>query len=284
VCNHPFLFGEPKDTSGEYIGEANPQLLIAASGKFQLLDRMLDRLKRDGHRTLIFSQMTSLLDILQDYCIYKGYKTCRLDGSTKLVDRQIAIDAFNSDPSYFIFLLSTRAGGLGINLTGADTVILFDSDWNPHQDAQAQDRCHRIGQMKNVIAYRLLTACTVEIDMMAKQISKKKLERLAIVGGDFSRVGGRDGGGMSLKRLRKLLEDDMNLARKSTVEVLKGLEITAGSISEKELDLVMDRDRLFDAFLKEGDDHANGGVLMEGEMYDILCATRSDKISGGCLM
>lgn len=133
VSNHPFLFGEPKNDCGEYIGDVHPELLILASGKFQTLDRMLSKLKQDSHRVLLFSQMTKLLDILQDYCNYRQYSFCRLDGSTKLADRQTAINAYNKDPSIFIFLLSTRAGGLGINLTGADTIILFDSDWNPHQ-------------------------------------------------------------------------------------------------------------------------------------------------------
>ena len=99
-----------------------------------------------------------------------GYGYVRLDGSTKMVDRQAAIDKFNKDPATFAFLLSTRAGGLGINLTAADTCILFDSDWNPHQDSQAQDRCHRYGQTRPVVVYRLLTTGSVEIDMMEKQV------------------------------------------------------------------------------------------------------------------
>ena len=268
VCNHPFLFGEPRDSDGEYLGDKHPQLLVGASGKFQLLDRMLDRLKRDGHRVLIFSQMTKLLDILQDYCAWKKYRTCRIDGSTKLAGRQTAIDTFNGNSDIFVFLLSTRAGGLGINLTGADTVILFDSDWNPHQDSQAQDRCHRIGQLRNVVTYRLLTAGTVEIDMMERQVSKKKLERLAIVGGDFGRAGSRDGGSMSLQRLRKLLEDDVKgLASRRTdassamVAMLADKENYAESISEAELEMIMSRERLFD-----GSDE----IPLDGEMYDIL--------------
>ena len=268
VCNHPFLFGEPRDSDGDYLGDKHPLLLISASGKFQLMDRMLDRLKRDNHRVLIFSQMTKLLDILQDYCSYKKYRLCRIDGGTKLSDRQEAIDTYNNDPEIFVFLLSTRAGGLGINLTGADTVILFDSDWNPHQDSQAQDRCHRIGQQRNVVTYRLLTAGTVEIEMMERQVSKKKLERLAIVGGDFGRAGSRDGGSMSLQRLRRLLEDDVKgLANRRTdsstamVEMLVDKENYSASISETELDRIMNRVKLFE------DDN---DIPMDGEMYDIL--------------
>jgi len=174
VCNHPFLFGEPKDDQGKYLGESLPRSLISASGKFKVLDRLLLKLKAEGHKVLIFSQMTKLLDILQDYLAYRSYSCCRLDGSVKVAERQRSIDAFNSDPSLFCFLLSTRAGGLGINLTAADTVVLFDSDWNPHQDSQAMDRCHRVGQKKAVVVYRLITADSVEVDMLEKQISKKK--------------------------------------------------------------------------------------------------------------
>lgn len=270
VCNHPFLFGEPRDARGEYIGSAHPELLVKASGKLALLDRMLASLKRDGHRVLIFSQMTQLLDILQDFCAYRGYKQRRIDGSTKLVDRQAAIDAFNQDNEYFVFLLSTRAGGLGINLCGADTVILFDSDWNPHQDAQAQDRCHRIGQVKNVVAYRLLTAGTVDIQMMERQISKRKLERLAITGGDFGRAGGRSGAGLSIARLRRLLEDDVKLtsrkkADSSIVDAICEMGSSA-QISDAELALVMNRSALFEALAGVG----STSVPLEGDMYDIV--------------
>ena len=128
--NHPFVFGEPKDPStGAYIGTAHPQLLVRASGKFALLDRMLDRLHKDGHQVLIFSQMTKVLNIVEDYLLYRNWRYCRIDGSTKIDDRQKQMDVFNaektggadgkrnqSDDRYFVFLLSTRAGGLGINL------------------------------------------------------------------------------------------------------------------------------------------------------------------------
>lgn len=126
TANHPFLFGEPRDATGQYIGVAEPSLLSAASGKFRLLNRMLPRLKAGGHKVLIFSQMTKLLDILQDYLEVMNYQICRIDGSVKIQDRQERIEAFNSDPDKFIFLLSTRAGGLGINLQSADTCIIFD--------------------------------------------------------------------------------------------------------------------------------------------------------------
>ncbi len=145
VCNHPFLFGEPRDpSSGQFLGEAHPALLLMASGKFKLLDRMLPRLRAGGHKVLIFSQMTQLLDILHDYLLHKGYAdTCRLDGSTKIADRQQQIDHFNSSPDCFVFLLSTRAGGLGINLSSADTVIIFGTHTRTYRReiaATASDR------------------------------------------------------------------------------------------------------------------------------------------------
>ena len=144
-----------------------------------------------------------------------------------------------------MYLLSTRAGGLGINLTAADTCILFDSDWNPHADSQAQDRCHRIGQTKPVVVYRMLAKGSVEIDMMAKQISKRKLERMTIHGGDYRKAGSRAGGTeLTLARLRQLLEDDVrNLSRMTTGGGGASVaEVAAASddIDDQELSLILD--------------------------------------------
>jgi ATP-dependent DNA helicase len=139
VANHPFLFGDLTDKHGISIRDSNPELFINASGKFRLLDRLLIRLHSQGHKVILFSQMTEVLNLIEDYLYYRQYSYVRFDGSTKLIERQESIDSFNNpEEDVFIFLLSTRAGGLGINLTGADTVILFDSDWNPHVDSQAQ--------------------------------------------------------------------------------------------------------------------------------------------------
>lgn len=147
--------------------------MIRSSGKFILLDKLLPKLKTDGHRVLIFSQMTQLLDILNDYLNGIGYKFLRIDGRVPGRDRQRMIDQFNAEGSdYFIFLLCTRAGGQGINLNSADTVIIFDSDWNPQNDLQAQARCHRIGQDKVVKVYRLLMKGTYE-EHMFEAASKK---------------------------------------------------------------------------------------------------------------
>lgn len=250
------------------MGEANPALLVMASGKFKLLDRMLPVLREGGHRVLIFSQMTRLLDILQDYLAYRGYGCCRIDGSTKVLDRQAAIDSFNQDPDMFVFLLSTRAGGLGINLASADTAILFDSDWNPHQDLQAQDRCHRIGQKKDVAVYRFLTAGSVEIEMMEKQISKKKLDRMTIHGGDFRQAGRRQGEVFTVSHLRKLLEDDVRNLGRTT--------LSSDDISDEELMLLLNREKLFAEDSETGDPV----ISSEGQMYDIVTTGSSSSLQG----
>jgi len=274
--NHPFLFGEPIDSkTGQHIGTAHPQLLVRASGKFALLDRMLERLFVDGHQVLIFSQMTRVLNIMEDYLHWRNWKYCRIDGTTKIDDRQRQMDEFNAEKSngvdggrnqaddrVFCFLLSTRAGGLGINLASADTCIIFDSDWNPHQDSQAMDRCHRIGQTRPVAVYRLLTAGSVDIDMMEKQISKKKLERMAIVGGDFRRAGQRSKGDFSASRLEALLADDISDLHG------KGGDVEHIKIDDAELDAILDRQRLF----AKGSD----AIPTEGKMYDIVEAERGD--------
>ena len=136
--------------------------LVEQSGKLTLLDKLLPRLQSQGSRVLIFSQMTRLLDILEDYCAMRSHLYCRIDGQTNGEVRDQMIEDYNNpDSKHFIFLLSTRAGGLGINLTSADIVVLYDSDWNPQMDLQAQDRAHRIGQTKPVKVFRLITESTI---------------------------------------------------------------------------------------------------------------------------
>ncbi|CAF0978049.1 unnamed protein product [Adineta steineri] len=154
-------------------------------GKLQTLDILLNRLKREKHRCLIFTQMTKMLDILELFLNHHGYTYVRLDGTTQIVQRQMLMERFNSDEKIFVFILSTRAGGIGVNLTGADTVIFYDSDWNPTMDAQAQDRCHRIGQTKDVHIYRLISRNTVEENILKKANQKRLLGDLTIDGGSF---------------------------------------------------------------------------------------------------
>ncbi|KAG8435735.1 hypothetical protein GDO86_013617 [Hymenochirus boettgeri] len=174
-CNHPYLFPvaameAPKMPNGMYDGSA----LIKGAGKLLLLQKMLRKLKDDGHRVLIFSQMTKMLDLLEDFLEHEGYKYERIDGGITGNMRQEAIDRFNAPGAQqFCFLLSTRAGGLGINLATADTVIIYDSDWNPHNDIQAFSRAHRIGQNKKVMIYRFVTRASVEERIT--QVAKKKM-------------------------------------------------------------------------------------------------------------
>eukprot|EP00548_Thalassiothrix_antarctica_P008923 CAMPEP_0194133680 /NCGR_PEP_ID=MMETSP0152-20130528/3745_1 /TAXON_ID=1049557 /ORGANISM="Thalassiothrix antarctica, Strain L6-D1" /LENGTH=776 /DNA_ID=CAMNT_0038829025 /DNA_START=397 /DNA_END=2727 /DNA_ORIENTATION=- len=282
--NHPFLFGEPLDpVSGTPIGTAHPHLLIKASGKFALLDRMLERLFDDKHQVLIFSQMTALLNVIEDYLIYRSWNYCRIDGSTNIDERQRQMDIFNaektsgengtrneSDDRNFVFLLSTRAGGLGINLTCADTCIIFDSDWNPHQDSQAMDRCHRIGQDRPVAVYRLLSVGSVDIEMMEKALSKKKLERMAIAGGSFKKPGKTDHQQMSFQRLADLLKDD--------IEDLQNKSAETTMISDEEFENIMDRQRLF--FDSPNFSDYKETIPTEGKMYDILDSSAGGDILG----
>ncbi|KAG5175317.1 P-loop containing nucleoside triphosphate hydrolase protein [Tribonema minus] len=174
VCNHPYLLADFEGDDG------GAEALVAASGKLQLLDRMLPRLRADGHRVLLFTQFTSMLDILEEYCIARSHEYARLDGDTNRVQRRLDIRRFNAPASpLFIFLISTRAGGLGINLASADTVILYDSDWNPQVDLQAMERAHRIGQTKPVRVYRMVCRGSVEERMVSR--AEKKLYLNAMV-------------------------------------------------------------------------------------------------------
>uniref|UniRef100_U3K588 Chromodomain helicase DNA binding protein 5 n=1 Tax=Ficedula albicollis TaxID=59894 RepID=U3K588_FICAL len=174
-CNHPYLFPvaaveAPMLPNGSYDGNS----LVKSSGKLMLLQKMLKKLRDGGHRVLIFSQMTKMLDLLEDFLEYEGYKYERIDGGITGGLRQEAIDRFNAPGAQqFCFLLSTRAGGLGINLATADTVIIYDSDWNPHNDIQAFSRAHRIGQNKKVMIYRFVTRASVEERIT--QVAKRKM-------------------------------------------------------------------------------------------------------------
>lgn len=146
-CLHPFLF----DGAEVDINSTTCEDLIAASGKLAVLDMLLRSLYEKKHRVVLFSQFTSVLDILDDYCTMRGFKHCRFDGSTPRAKRNFIVNQFNAEGSdYFVFLMSTRSGGQGLNLQTADTCILFDSDWNPQPDLQAMARVHRIGQKKTV--------------------------------------------------------------------------------------------------------------------------------------
>ncbi|XP_034182155.2 domino helicase isoform X2 [Osmia lignaria lignaria] len=164
----------------------DPRLIQYDCGKLQSLDQLLRKLKTENHRVLIFTQMTRMLDVLEAFLNFHGHIYLRLDGTTRVDQRQVLMERFNGDKRIFCFILSTRSGGVGVNLTGADTVIFYDSDWNPTMDAQAQDRCHRIGQTRDVHIYRLVSEKTVEENILKKANQKRLLGDLAIEGGNFT--------------------------------------------------------------------------------------------------
>ena len=184
LCNHPYVFEEVED-------QMNPQRITDDSiwrtaGKFELLDRILPKFRATGHRVLMFFQMTQIMNIMEDFLRLRGLSYLRLDGSTKADDRSELLKQFNApDSPYFCFLLSTRAGGLGLNLQTADTVIIFDSDWNPHQDLQAQDRAHRIGQKNEVRILRLISSNSVEEKILERAQFKLDMDGKVIQAGKF---------------------------------------------------------------------------------------------------
>lgn len=182
VCNHPYLF-----YSDEELRSVPADYIVRAAGKFEMLEHALTKLKATGHRVLLFSQMTAALDYLEFFLTRMGIKHMRLDGTTKADDRQGMLERFNAPKSdYFMFLLSTRAGGLGLNLQTADTVFIFDSDWNPMMDLQAQDRAHRIGQTKEVRVFRLITACSIEEKILERANRKLRMDAQIIQAGQFN--------------------------------------------------------------------------------------------------
>uniref|UniRef100_A0A668AWT2 Proliferation-associated SNF2-like protein n=1 Tax=Myripristis murdjan TaxID=586833 RepID=A0A668AWT2_9TELE len=236
-CNHPYLLEYPLDPATQEF--KIDEELVQTSGKFLIMDRLLPALKKRGHKVLIFSQMTSILDILVDYCYLRGFQYSRLDGSMSYTDREENMTKFAKDPEVFLFLLSTRAGGLGINLTAADTVIIFDSDWNPQADLQAQDRCHRIGQTKPVVVYRLITANTVDQKILERASAKRKLEQMVIHKNKFK------GGKAELKESKSCIDLDelMELLKdRGTEKEVKGSK--GKVISDKDLEILLDRSDL----------------------------------------
>jgi len=232
VCNSPHNFYNPWSADSEL---AVDDSLIKSSGKMLLLDRLLPSLFFRGHKVLIFSQFKTQLDILEDYARdLKEWPVCRIDGGVQQTDRRDQIKMFNEDPDYKLFLLSTRAGGQGINLASADTVILFDSDWNPQQDLQAQDRAHRIGQKNPVVVFRLATKGTVEEDLLLNADAKRRLEKLVIKKGGFKTMGQKiemkeD---MDPESLRALLLKDGEVFHYSGKEEI---------LSDADLDVLCDR-------------------------------------------
>ena len=285
-CNSPHNFYDPwMDTSslrnGEEVTDAvgNPipdenddyDALVTASGKMRLLDRLLQALleSSENHRILLFSQFKSQLDLLALYLsTHLDLPSLRIDGSIPALERQEQIRAFNDpDSEARVFLLSTRAGGQGINLAAADTVILFDSDWNPQQDLQAQDRAHRIGQKRNVVVYRLATRGTVEEVLLSKADGKRRLEKLVISKGKFKSWGERGSRGKKGKQEDEE-EEGIDALQKALADVdgermdFGGNEDATGDdlLSEKDLETLIDRS-------EEAYERAEKGVGRKGDVF-----------------
>ncbi|KAE9017146.1 putative chromatin-remodeling complex ATPase chain [Phytophthora fragariae] len=221
-CGHPYLFEGQEDRSLDPLGEH----VVENCGKMVLMDRLLKKLKQRGSRVLIFTQMTRVLDIMEDFCRMRQYNYCRIDGQTSYEDRESSIDEYNRpNSSKFLFLLSTRAGGLGINLYTADVVILYDSDWNPQADLQAQDRAHRIGQKKEVNVYRLVTTDSVEEKIIERAQQKLKLDAMVVQQGRLQ------------EKQAKLTKNDMlEMIRFGADQVFR---TTDSTITDEDIDAIL---------------------------------------------
>uniref|UniRef100_UPI0037E73943 probable global transcription activator SNF2L2 isoform X1 n=1 Tax=Semicossyphus pulcher TaxID=241346 RepID=UPI0037E73943 len=246
ICNHPYMFQHIEESFAEHLGYPNGIIsghdLYRASGKFELLDRILPKLQATNHRVLLFCQMTTLMTIMEDYFGYRNFQYLRLDGTTKAEDRATLLKKFNEEGSqYFIFLLSTRAGGLGLNLQAADTVVIFDSDWNPHQDLQAQDRAHRIGQQNEVRVLRLCTVNSVEEKILAAAKYKLNVDQKVIQAGMFDQ---KSSGQERRVFLQAILEHEEQNEEEDEVPDDETLnQMIARNEDEFELFMRMDMDR-----------------------------------------
>ncbi|KAF8590398.1 hypothetical protein K439DRAFT_1330028, partial [Ramaria rubella] len=262
VCSHPFLFDWPSDpVTRELVVD---EQLVNASGKMMVLDRLLSELFDRGHKVLLFSQFTTMLDIIEEWAdSFKAWNTCRIDGSTGPMERRTEMNRFqnggDAPDAPRLFLLSTRAGGLGINLTAADTVIFYDQDWNPQMDIQAQDRAHRIGQTKPVLIFRLVSAHTVETRIMQRANEKRQLEALVIAKGKFRMPG-------STSRAKEsIAEAAASLLRLEgeKIEVVPSSEAgKAKIISDADLEKLLDRSP--EVFAVRGKGWTSGAKAPEG--------------------
>ncbi|KAH0580631.1 hypothetical protein H2248_002117 [Termitomyces sp. 'cryptogamus'] len=265
VCSHPFLFDWPLDPQTQ-----QPVLnddLVNASGKMMVLDRLLRELFRRKHKVLLFSQFTTMLDIIQDWateCL--GWNICRIDGSSSPMDRREQMNMFQSSgdapDAPYLFLLSTRAGGLGINLTAADTVIFYDQDWNPQMDAQAQDRAHRIGQTKPVLIFRLVSAHTIETKIMQRATEKRQLEALVIAKGKFKKPAAAAGKSKP-ETMAEMAAELLRLEGEKIDVVPNTAEGKAGVLPDEDLEVLLDRSP--QVFADRGEGWTSSGKIVGGE-------------------
>ncbi|XP_043525884.1 lymphoid-specific helicase-like [Frieseomelitta varia] len=228
IVNHPYLIHHPL---GLDLLPKIDEELVRSSGKLLVLDAMLARLKQQGHKVLLFSTMTTILDIIEDYLSLRDYKYVRLDGKFKFLEREENIHNFNTNSEIFLFLISIRAGGVGLNLVGADTVIIYDSDWNPQVDIQAMARCHRIGQTRPVMIYKLCTKGTIDEAILNVAEAKRLLEKV-VISKHVQSVNVNNK--FDLLKLQELLES-------KTCQVASENEV----FTEEELNNLLDRSELY---------------------------------------
>uniref|UniRef100_A0A0X3NGN7 Lymphoid-specific helicase n=1 Tax=Schistocephalus solidus TaxID=70667 RepID=A0A0X3NGN7_SCHSO len=293
IVNHPYLAIEPpkefystpspqrnssqEGEDDEAVSSNRLELLLSASGKMRLLDKLLQELLADGHKTLIFSQFTMALDMIEELLKVRKWEWVRLDGAMRFETRQTAVHRFNTTTAAElpIFLLSTRAGGLGLNLqAAADTVIIHDSDWNPQLDLQAQDRCHRIGQEKPVLVLRLVSAGTIEEAIYARALAKRGLERLLLYK-NTTLTGSTD-----FLELDGSISDEFDsvpMANKSTFKINqasgKGLSANESSGSKDAFDLM----QLLDAPEQATEPTIDAETISDAELKRILSREFDDQ-------
>jgi superfamily II DNA/RNA helicase len=274
-----------------YIEFPDKKMVQFDSGKLVELYRLLYSKRRNGHKCLIFTQMSRMLDILELFLNLHDFSFVRLDGSTSVDERQKLMDRFNADPKLFCFILSTRSGGLGVNLTGADTVIFYDTDWNPAMDAQAQDRAHRIGQTREVHIYRLVSEGTIEENILRKAQQRKDLDSLVINKGNFS-----EDGLLSMHSLRSMFGDesrdaagvegdpvtakDMEAAMLAVedAEDVAAIQVVQNEVNDNEK--IDSTDAGADRSEDAGDDAAGDGAQEETEATDALPSTTATAAGG----
>ncbi|BCS20176.1 putative RSC complex subunit (Sth1) [Aspergillus puulaauensis] len=266
LCNHPFVFEQVEDQLNP--GRGTNDLIWRTAGKFELLDRILPKFKASGHRVLMFFQMTQIMNIMEDFLRLRAMKYLRLDGSTKSDDRSDLLKLFNAPGSdYFCFLLSTRAGGLGLNLQTADTVIIFDSDWNPHQDLQAQDRAHRIGQKNEVRILRLITSNSVEEKILERAQFKLDMDGKVIQAGKFDNKSTNEERDALLRTLLETAEGTEQVGDQDEMDDDDLNDIMARSEDELALFQRMDKERQKTSPYGAG--HKLPRLLSESELPDI---------------
>ena len=269
LCNHPYVFEPVEDQMNP--GKGTNDSIWRTAGKFELLDRVLPKFRVTGHRVLMFFQMTQIMNIMEDFMRFRGIPYLRLDGATKAEDRSELLRLFNEPNSpYFCFLLSTRAGGLGLNLQTADTVIIYDSDWNPHQDLQAQDRAHRIGQKNEVRILRLISSNSVEEKILERAQFKLDMDGKVIQAGKFDNKSTNEEREAFLKTLLEAAEAAEQVGDSEEMDDDDLNEIMARTADELVLFKQMDKDR------EDNDTYGPGRPLArlmeESELPDIYVA------------